>query len=404
MTGTPKVTWLIRHLVAEAKANPARYRLARASTYRNAPNLPTILLDELTRAYAHTRLGRQELYGELLEEAEGALWTLSDVDDWRAIDPGERTSMTPPGWRDIPDPRDLRISVGVDPAVTNTADSDETGIVVVGAERGRWPHGYVLADLSGRMSMETWGRRVYDACIAYGTTRVVAEANQGGDLVVSNINTARRDGDPRLHVEKAHAKQGKALRAGPVATLYEQHRIHHYGTLGDLESQMVTWVPGEELPGQGSPDRVDALVYAVLDLMDVPLVGGSLTQFGGGSLKILPPRARQIADGGIWCAYPGGRGPRRRKPEGVEGPTGQPRSTLQATTTKPGRAIGPKGSPSTHQPSEDPAEGEPQPGSLGPAPPPSGPSARERGLQWLQNPQPRPSAASGRRAGAPPRS
>lgn len=169
----------------------------------------------------------------------------------------------------------------MDPAVTNTVDSDETGIVVVGAQRGPWPHGYVLADLSGRMSMETWGRRVIDACITYGTNRVVAESNQGGDLVISNINTARRDGDPYIHVEKVHAKRSKALRAGPVATLYEQHRVHHYGTFGELETQQVTWVPGEELPGQDSPDRVDALVYAVLDLMDVPTVGGHLTQFSG---------------------------------------------------------------------------------------------------------------------------
>lgn len=281
VTGTPKVTWLIRHLVSEAKANGLRYRLSRATTYRNAANLPAILIDELTRAFGNSRLGRQELHGELLEEAEGALWTLALLDDFRAIDAATRTDMTPASYIDLPDVRDLRISVGVDPAVTNTTDSDETGIVVAGAQRGAWPHGFVLADLSGRMSMESWGRRVIDACVAYGTTRVVAEANQGGDLVVSNINTARRDGDPWITVEKVHAKKSKALRAGPVATLYEQHRVHHYGTFGELETQMVTWVPGGELPGQDSPDRVDALVYALLDLMDVPVVGGQLAQFSG---------------------------------------------------------------------------------------------------------------------------
>lgn len=281
VTGTPKVTWLIRHLVSESKANPLRYRMSHSTTYRNAANLPAILVDELTRAYANTRLGRQELGGELLEEAEGALWTLADIDDWRAIDRAMRTDMTPTQLVDLPDVRDLRIAVGVDPAVTNTSDSDETGIVVAGAERGRWPHGFVLADLSGRYSMQTWGRRVIDACVTYGTNRVVAEVNQGGDLVESNINTARVEGDPIIHVEKIHAKKSKALRAGPVATLYEQHRVHHYGTFGELETQQVTWVPGEELPGQDSPDRVDALVYVLLDLMDVPVVGGALTQFTG---------------------------------------------------------------------------------------------------------------------------
>lgn len=279
VTGTPKVTWLMRHLVAQCKANPLRYRLARSATWRNRANLPDVILEELERAYGGTTLGRQELEGELLEEAEGALWTLAQIEADRALDPSMRQDLTPPGWVDLPS--DLRVVVGVDPAVSNTPDSDETGIVVAGATRERFPHGYVLADLSGRMSPQKWARRVIDACIEYGTSRVVAEVNQGGDLVESNINTARVDGDPVIHVEKIHAKKSKALRAGPVSTLYEQHRVHHLGTFGELETQQVTWVPGDEESGQDSPDRVDALVYAILDLMDRPAVGGGVSVMTG---------------------------------------------------------------------------------------------------------------------------
>lgn len=267
VTGTPKVTWLIRFLVEQAKVNPRRFRLARASTYRNSANLPSILLEELTRAWGGTRLGRQELMGELLEEAEGALWKLAQLEEDR---------VTP---ADVP--RDLRVVVGVDPAVTNTAESDETGIVVAGATFERWARGFVLSDLSGRLGPLQWARRVIDACALYGTLEVVAEKNNGGDLVESNIMSALREGDPPIRVNLIHAKQSKELRAGPVSTLYEQHRVAHVGTFGELETQMVTWVPGEEETGQDSPDRVDALVYAMLELIPEPRVGGTISVLTG---------------------------------------------------------------------------------------------------------------------------
>jgi phage terminase large subunit-like protein len=267
VTGTPKVTWLIRFLVEQAKLNPRRFRLSRASTYRNSANLPSILLEELTRAWGGTRIGRQELMGELLEEAEGALWKLAQLDEDRVSE------------ADVP--RDLRVVVGVDPAVTNTAESDETGIVVAGATYERWARGFVLADLSGRWAPLEWARRVIDACALYGTLEVVAEKNNGGDLVASNIMSALKDGDPPIRVSLISAKRSKELRAGPVSTLYEQHRVSHVGTFGELETQQVTWVPGEEETGQDSPDRVDALVYAILELIPEPRVGGSVSVLTG---------------------------------------------------------------------------------------------------------------------------
>lgn len=276
VTGTPKVTWLMRYLVAESKANPLRYRLSTATTYRNAANLPAILLEQLTHAYGTTRLGRQELMGELLEEAEGALWTL-DVLERNRVGQVERDGQIVL----IELPELARKVVGVDPAPTSTPDSDETGIVACGVTSGLYPHGYVLGDWSGRWTPEQWGRKAIDLAIAVGARTIIAERNAGFDLVESNLKAARRPDDPPIQILTVHAKKSKELRAGPIATLYELDRIHHHGVFADLETQQCTWVPGGEAPGRDSPDRVDALVYALLELMDGPQVGGSLSQFTG---------------------------------------------------------------------------------------------------------------------------
>jgi phage terminase large subunit-like protein len=285
VTGTPKIQWLVKHLHESARTDPSRYRLTRGTTWRNSANLPALLIEVLEKNYRGTRLGRQELEGLLLEEAEGALWSLALLDDNRLnVRPGdysidaeaERLNL-----RRIADDLNLhKRSVGIDPAGSTGTDSDETGIIGAGASTGRFPHAYVLADRSGRWAPEVWARKAIDLAIEIGATRIVAERNYGGNLVEANIKAALRPDDPFITIDTVHAKTGKVLRAGPVATLYDAKRVHHVGTFGDLEAQMCLWVPEEEV-GADSPDRIDALVYTVMDLLGGPPVGGAVSQLPG---------------------------------------------------------------------------------------------------------------------------
>lgn len=288
VTGTPRITWLIKHLVEQAKKDPARYRLARSTTWRNAANLPGMLLEVLEASYGGTRLGRQELGGELLEEAEGALWSLAILDETRIMprftdrEDDLATAATRLELRRVADELNLaKRVVAVDPGGSVGPDSDETGIVGAGSTPGRFAHAYVLGDRSGVFPPEVWARRAIDLAVEIGASKIVAEKNYGGLLVEANIKAALRKDDPHIRIELIHAKVGKELRAGPVATYYEGRRVHHVGTFGELETQMVTWVPGSEDPGQDSPDRVDALVYAVTDLLGGPLAGGGMSILGG---------------------------------------------------------------------------------------------------------------------------
>ncbi|MDU8926438.1 terminase family protein [Alisedimentitalea sp. MJ-SS2] len=221
-----------------------------APTEANAANLAAGFLDEVKARYAGTRLGRQELEGVLLEDVEGALWTAPALESARVEAPPELD----------------RIVVAVDPPVTGHAGSDECGIVVVGAvTRGpvqNWK-AYVLDDASvSAATPATWAKAAIAAMEQFGAERLVAEVNQGGDLVESVI----RQVDPLVPLKKVHAARGKSARAEPVAALYEQGRVHHMRGLGELEDQMCAMtVQGYE--GKGSPDRVDALVWALTDLM-----------------------------------------------------------------------------------------------------------------------------------------
>ena len=236
VTTTPRPTDIIRALAASPDTV-----LTRGATKDNRRNLARGVVADLERRYAGTRLGRQELDGEILDDNPGALWKRDGIDAARV--------------RVAPDLR--RVVVGVDPAVTSSATSDETGIVVAGlGYDGRF---YVLGDYSGRYSPEQWASRAVQAYRGHKADRVVAERNQGGDLVERNLRTVDRN----LPVTTVHAKRGKALRAEPVSSLYEQGRVSHVGSLAALEDQMTAWDPG----GDGeSPDRVDALVYALDDL------------------------------------------------------------------------------------------------------------------------------------------
>ncbi|MDR3473355.1 MAG: terminase family protein [Devosia sp.] len=241
ITTTPKPLKLLREIMA----SPGTV-VTRGSTFDNRANLAAAFLTKIVSKYEGTRLGRQELNAEFMEEAEGALWSRAMV---------EAAARSGP-WPDM-----KRIVVAVDPAITNKEDSAETGIV--GAGLGFDDRGYVLADRSGRMSPGGWAEAAVSLYRELMADRIVAEGNQGGDLVAFTIHTV----DPSVPVEIVHASRGKAARAEPVQGLYEQGRVSHLVPLPELEDQMVNWEPLSGLP---SPDRLDALVWALTSLMIEP--------------------------------------------------------------------------------------------------------------------------------------
>lgn len=202
------------------------------------PYLPDRRKAELERDYGGTTLGRMELGGELVEQADGALWKAAWIDDNRATTVPDLT----------------RTVVAVDPAVTATGD--ETGIVVAGTVGEQV---YVLADYSCQGSPDHWAQRAIAAFDDFQADRIVAEVNNGGELVERVLRTVRA----AVPYAAVHASRGKAVRAEPVAALYEQKRVHHAGVFGDLEDQLLSWEPGQ----RESPDRLDALVWAVSQLV-----------------------------------------------------------------------------------------------------------------------------------------
>lgn len=245
VTTTPRPMKLLRQLMEGGTT-----RVTHASTHDNRAALADAFLTEVVRAYEGTALGRQELLGEIVEETSGALWTWSLIEAARV--------------RSAPDLR--RIVVAVDPPVTSGPEADECGIVIAGiAGSADRPTAYVLADASlGGASPNGWAARVAQLAADYGADRVVAEINQGGDLVEEVL----RLHDPSLPYRAVRATRGKALRAEPVAALYEQGRVRHVGAFPRLEEQMTGFTGG---PGEDSPDRLDALVWALTDL----LLGGA---------------------------------------------------------------------------------------------------------------------------------
>ena len=242
-TTTPRPAVLLRRLVEQASDDTI---VTTGTTYDNASNLPTRFLTEMRRDYAGTALGRQELEGALLSDVEGALWTRELLD--RVRKPG------------LGDPL-KRVVVGVDPPAS--AAGDECGIVVCGlTELGK---GRVLADASvAKARPERWAKAVAKAAHNWNADRVVAEANQGGAMVESVLRAA----DIALPVKLVHATRSKAARAEPVAALYEAGRVEHGGLFPALEDQLCGLMAGGGYEGPGrSPDRADALVWAMTELM-----------------------------------------------------------------------------------------------------------------------------------------
>lgn len=221
----------------------------RHSTYENRANLSPAFFSSVVRPYEGTRLGRQELLAEILEDTPGALWTLAMIEASRIR------------FSDIRWDRIIRTVVAVDPAVSTTDESDNTGIVVVALTDTN--HVLVLDDQTCKLSPAMWGAVVVTAYRRHHADRVVAEVNNGGQLVERNIRII----EPNIPFRAVRASSGKYARAEPVAALYEQGRVHHVGSFPDLESEMATYVPGET---KKSPDRMDALVWGITELVVDP--------------------------------------------------------------------------------------------------------------------------------------
>jgi predicted phage terminase large subunit-like protein len=237
-TTTPKPVPIVKDILK--RVSDGTVVLTRGSSYANADNLAPSFFNEIVRQYEGTRLGRQELEGELLEDVEGALWTLALIDRDRL--------------RAVPDGVSLdRVVVAIDPPATSTGA--ECGIVVAG--RGSDKRGYVLADRSRHGTPNEWANAAIAAYDEFDADAVVIEVNQGGEMATNTLKTVR----PTLPIKAVHASRGKATRAEPVSSLYEQGRVSHVGSFPRLEEQMTTWTPGDD-----SPDRMDALVWAGTDL------------------------------------------------------------------------------------------------------------------------------------------
>jgi phage terminase large subunit-like protein len=249
VTTTPRPTKLIRALIADPTAI-----VTRGTTYENRTNLAPGFLEQIIRKYEGTRLGRQELEAELLDDVPGALWSRGVIKAGRA-----RAAPTL-----------VRVVVAIDPAATSSEDADETGIIVAGKDgQGR---GWVLADGSGRYRRAEWAKTAIAAYRAHRADRVVAEINNGGEMVEATLRVI----DPNVPFRAVRASRGKLTRAEPVAALYEQGRVHHLGAFPQLEDQMCGFVPADPddsgpRPTGSSPDRVDALVWALTDLLIEPM-------------------------------------------------------------------------------------------------------------------------------------
>lgn len=251
ITTTPTPAALIKELVTDrrkATDGTPLVRIVRGRTYDNAANLADDFLAELKAKYEGTRLGRQELDGEILTDKPGALWTLTTLERTRA-------------GAVLPEMQ--RIVVAVDPPVSSKEGADECGIIVAGL--GADGHGYVLADESERgLDPRQWAEKATAAFVVHQADRIVAEANQGGEMV----GTVIRQVDANVPVKLVHATRGKYLRAEPVSALYAQGRVHHSGYFKVLEDQMTDFTPDFDRTKAGySPDRLDALVWALTELM-----------------------------------------------------------------------------------------------------------------------------------------
>jgi phage terminase large subunit-like protein len=245
VTTTPRPIKIIKDLVKREGQDVA---VTRGSTYENEANLSAPFLQAMKARYEGTRLGRQELFADVLSDTPGALWQQSWIDN-------NRTKF-------IPFDGLARIVVAIDPAVTSGEDADETGILVCGVDHVG--HGYVLEDCSGRYQPHEWAAAAIGAFKRHNGDRIIGERNNGGDMIESTI----RGVDPNVPFKAVVASRGKVTRAEPISALYEQNKVHHFGSFTALEDQLCSFTSDFNRSTAGySPDRLDALVWALSELM-----------------------------------------------------------------------------------------------------------------------------------------
>lgn len=239
VTTTPRPTSIIIDLAKRAGKD---VYITKGNTFENQANLAESALQQLRDRYEGTRLGRQELYADILDDVEGALWTYSMIESARCQ------------MEEQPDY--VRTVVAIDPAVTSGASSDETGIVV--ASLGEDGMFYVRHDATMKASPDTWAQKACSLLQEFEADRIIAEVNNGGDLVERVVRTIDRS----VPYTAVRASRGKIIRAEPIAALYEQRKVRHVGQFKELEDQMTSYTPHTAK----SPDRLDALVWALTEL------------------------------------------------------------------------------------------------------------------------------------------
>ena len=237
VTTTPRPLQLLINL-RDAKTTV----LTKGTSYDNRENLNQQFFDSILSKYKNTRLGMQEIYAEILEESDNAMWKREWLDEGRLeVGPGDLE----------------RVVVAIDPAVTSKKTSDETGIIVAGKDsEGKF---YVLNDSSARYTPSAWSEKAIMLYNQYQCDKIIAEVNNGGQLVEHTLRTQSEN----VPYKSVHASRGKRTRAEPIASLYEQGKVHHVGNLERLENQLCNW---EANSGDPSPDRLDALVWALTEL------------------------------------------------------------------------------------------------------------------------------------------
>jgi phage terminase large subunit-like protein len=235
---TPKPLKLLKEIIADPNTV-----VRRGTTYDNRENLAESFFSQIVRRYEQARTGRQELYAEILEDTPGALWSRELIDATRKAKD------------EIPPMR--RIVVAIDPAVSAGENADETGVLVCGL--GTDGHGYVPEDGSAKLLPIDWARRAVGLYRRWNADRLVAESNQGGLMVEQTVRTV----DQNVSFKSVHASRGKITRAEPIAALFEQSRVHLAGSFPELEDELCSYTAGS----LGSPDRLDAMVWALTDLM-----------------------------------------------------------------------------------------------------------------------------------------
>jgi phage terminase large subunit-like protein len=258
VTTTPKPVKIIRELLTDPTTV-----VTRGSSYENRANLADAFFAQIIRKYEGTRLGRQEINAEVLDDVPGALWNRARLEELRW-----------PAYKSVPEL--TRIVVAIDPATTSGEDADETGIIVAGKDGGG--RGYVLADRSGHYPPTEWAKAAIELYRQHKADRIVAEINNGGEMVEATLRMI----DANVPFTAVHATRGKVVRAEPVAALYEQEpgRVFHVGAFPTLEDQMCGFTTDFDRKMAGfSPDRVDALVWAFSDLLVEPEPGAAMIEF-----------------------------------------------------------------------------------------------------------------------------